>query len=760
MASNHILLIKKPSLKIRIIKIAVPALLVAALVLAVWIKQRSNQAETSDKIDSSTVHNIASFIPNADQYVDKLIAESENYELYLDGVNLSITIKDKNTGATLDSTVQSEDENSSKQWIGFMKSGIVLDTIERANDEGQVDLINNVNQILIEDTENGIHAQVQFPEQGFSFEVFIGLKGDALVVEIPEESIVERKAETYIEAINVFPFLGYSHLGEKAGYMFIPDGNGALIDLNDKEGRLTGGYSEMVFGTDIGFKESETQSLLWGQFQTVNESENIMAPVFGMVHTEDRIGYLGIIEEGLERASIEAYPNGVKVDYNRIYSRFLLRKLYKQPTSESDSGTITQVEQDRTHYNIKVRYQLVNGEHANYTGLAIEYREYLLQEGGLTVRDNSYHTRIDFLGSEREDWLIFKRKVAMTTVDDIRNISRDLKSEGISNILSLYKGWQSGGLNQLPITSYKADSAIGGTSDLTKLIKELKDEGSRLYLYQDALRINPDENNTTFNVVKRVNKRRYEEPTYQQVYENFLFLIPSRTDYYLEKLREEYQKKGVMGISLSGISNTVFSYSYSGNYYSRPDTMETYSSVIATMDREFELILEQPFSYLWKYSDAFIDMPVGTSNYNFIDEEIPFLSMVLKGIVPMYSEYLNYEANKQEFFLQLVEMGIYPSFFITQEESSKLIYTNSSDVYSSEYSIYKSDIIEFSNALKTVNSAVLDAYIIGHERMDNGVTVVSYDNGVKISVNYSNNDQTVDGFTVEARSYKVGEAGD
>ena len=37
--------------------------------------------------------------------------------------------------------------------------------------------------------------------------------------------------------------LGYSYLDEKEGYMLLPDGNGALIYLDDKEGRFNTGYT-------------------------------------------------------------------------------------------------------------------------------------------------------------------------------------------------------------------------------------------------------------------------------------------------------------------------------------------------------------------------------------------------------------------------------------------------------------------------------------------------------------------------------------
>lgn len=753
MVSNKISPIRK-----KIVTAFLFVLIIAAILVASAI-HRNGKKSNSDNANNQKGQALAE-IPasNAEDYNNTLIAENDNYELYLSGPTLSVSMKDKKTGEILETTVAEDDGKSNKQWKGFMKSGVVLNVIDGLNDAVQADLINSKTEIAIAKIDSGFHAYVSFPDLGFTFQMSVTLEEDSLVVKIPDESITETMDKYHIGAINVFPFMGYSYLGEKEGYMFIPDGNGALIYLNDKEGRLTGGYSQMIYGDDIGFKDSITASLLWDHFQTVNDAENIMAPIFGMVHTADKIGFLGIIESGAQRASIEAYPNGVTLDYNRIYAKFLIRKVYMEPTSNSNTGMIEQIEEDRTHSDIQVRYCFVGGDAANYSGLAVKYRDYLINEGGIPTKDYSYHTRVDFLGSEREDWLIFKKKVTMTTVDNIREIFSDLNGEGITDIMSIYKGWQSGGLNAVPITKYKADGSIGGTSDLTALIKEAKKSGNQLYLYQDALKINPDEYNTTFNVVKRVDKRLFEEPTYKTVYEDFLYLIPKRSNYYIDKTIKDYSKNKITDIALAGITNHIYSYSYSGKYYSRTDTMNDYVDITSKMDEDYNLLLEQPFSYLWKYTDAFLDMPVGSSNYNFIDEDIPFLSIALKGVIPMYSEYMNFEANKQEFYLNLIEMGIYPSFYITYEDSSKLIYTNSADIYSSKYSIYKNDIIEYSKTMKEVNDAVQDAFIIGHQRLDSGVTVVSYDNGINVYINYSEEDKVVDGYTVEAMSYKVGEA--
>lgn len=751
----------------RIMKKSIPVFVIIILILAAVIVQKANESKKSALYPGKQDINYPA--ANAGEYKNTLVAENEAYALYLDGPTLSITIKDKMTGKVLKSTVDADDEKSNKQWKGFMKSGIVLDIIDGKgkNDALQADLINNASSIAIEKIPNGFHAYVSFTDYEFYFQLYVTLEGDSLKVEIPESLIIENRTkytaqdsgkEYYIGAINVFPFLGSTYLGETPGYMLLPDGNGSLIYLNDKEGKITGGFSRMFYGEDIGFKESEVVSLLWSMYYTVNKEESLMAPIFGMVHTEDQLGFLGVIEGGAERASLEAYPNGVKIDYNRIYPKFILRKVYVQPTSQSDAGgSVKLVEEDRSHSDIKINYCLVNGDAANYSGLANRYRDYLLQESGLSMKDSSYHTRIDFLGTEREEGPLAKKTVTMTTTDDIRDIYQDLDTAGVTDLFSVYKGWQTGGLYKVPVKSYKADRAIGGTKELTKLMREVNESGKQLYLYQDALRINPDEYNATFNVVKRVNKRLYKDYDYAQVYDEFRYMTPARSNYFLERLKEDYLDKGIKDISLSGISGTIFSFSYSGKYYSRKDTMTQYINTISGMDQDFDLVLRQPNYYLWSYTDAFLDMPIGSSTYNYEDEDIPFLSMVLKGVAPMYSEYVNFEAKKQEFKLKLIEAGVYPSFYITKEDSSKLIYTNSAQIYSSKYTTYKADIIQFNEEFKQISTAVADAFIIKHERLDNGVTVVSYDNGINIYINYSNSDQTVDGYLIEAMGYKVGE---
>lgn len=685
----------------------------------------------------------------------KLVAENENYALYMKEEGLTVIVYDKAAGTYMESAVSNDDGKNNAMWMGAMQSALVLNLIYSNVDTQQADLINDDITQEVTYTDNGFTARIYWNSYRLGMTLEVSLNEDGITARIPDESIVE-DGDTYIGTIALYPYLGYSYLDDREGYMLLPDGNGALIYLDDKEGRFNTGYTGVIYGMDAGFEESDTTRLWRDKYEMVNEANNVLAPVFGMAHTSEGIAYLAVVEEGDQRAAVEASPNGVSIDYNRIFVRFTERRLYTQPTSNnSTSGSFRLVEADRSHSDLQVRYLFLSGDQANYCGMANAYRNYLLSDGFLTAVPDEYRTRVDFLGTEREAWIVGTSSVVMTTVEDIREIYDDLERQGVSGLLSVYKGWQKGGLYDIPIVGYKADSGIGGTKRLTELIKEADSRGIKMYLYNDAMRINPSEQNAAFNVVKKINKRKLEEETHKDVYGRFMWLTPAKTDTVLDKFLKSYTKNGVSGLALGGISDTLYSYNYSGTFYTRHQCAESYYDTVAKADGSADLLLQQPFAYLWDHTEGFLDMPLYTSSYIFEDESVPFLSIALRGILPVYSEYVNFEANKQEFFLKLVETGTCPSFYITKESAADLIYTNSSNIYSSEYSVYRDDIISYTKELEAVHGKTAGAVIREHEIRGNGITIVTYDNGVKIYLNYSTEEQSADGRTLKGMSYEV-----
>lgn len=692
----------------------------------------------------------------------RVVAESSNYRMYYYEPRFSIILENKVTGKLIESTLSDEkdDGNSNATWNAYMKSGIVLNAIIGTISTYQADMVSTENTIKTTDITNGISAEIYFKgEYNFGLTVEVTLDDTGLKVHVPNDSIKEDNEGAYIASVSLFPFMGYTFLDSQNGYMLVPDGNGALINLNNKEGRYSTGFSQMIYGQDDGFDNSYVESLLWDRYDIVRDSNLVIAPIFGMAHLDDQEAYLAVVEDGATRASVEVQPNGASVNYNRCFARFILRTVYSQPlNSSSTGGSVMMAEGNRSSTDLTVRYLLLSGEDANYSGMAEAYRNYLLDNGLVSKQDTSYRSRVDFLGTDRETFMFGTRAVTMTTVDDIREIYKELQDEGVESALTVYKGWQKGGLYNTPVTRYKADSHIGGNSALTGLIKDSAANDYNVYLYNDALDLNAGTNSMTFNAVKMINKKTLTIDTHQQVYDTFYYQLPKKAQSSLDKFVSSYTKKGVENLALSGITNKLFSYSSKGEFYGRQDTADIYAETISKIDESTSLIMEQPFAYLWKNTEAFLDMPLGTSDYMYLDEEVPFLSMVLKGVIPMYSEYVNFEANKTKFFLEMVESGVYPSFYLTYENSSALIYTNSSDLYSTQYDTYRDSLIQYDKELRELTGKIDGACIAKHEKLDSGVVRVTYDNGVAIYVNYTENDVTEDGLVVGAMSYKVGDA--
>jgi hypothetical protein len=688
----------------------------------------------------------------------QLVAKTETHALYLMADKLSIIVEDLKTGSKMYSTMQEEDETiNTAAWKTFVQSGITLEFIKGTNlVPERVDLVKGAPQVTLGYLENGFVARVYYEELSLGYDVAVTLDGSGLVVEVPESGIIEATDDYKIGNLYVFPFLGYSRKTEQEGYMFIPDGTGALIYLEDNNNKFKQPYSEKIYGVNAGIDDPYVVSLFNGR-DPVNPSEKIIAPIYGKVHTDDAMALFAIVESGQASATIEAYPNGAITQYDWITSFFVYRQVYNQLTSQS-TGTMPVRQKERNHFDIRIHYEFLSGDAANYVEMAKFYRSYLLDSQKISQGDTTFNMKLDFYGGEQENWLLFKRMVPMTTTEQVEEILEQLESRGVTDILGVYQGWQKKGVfGGLPVTAFNPERQLGGKSGMEQLLQTAKDLEMDFYLYTDPLRMNPDSNaGAARQSMKKLNKRLFNEEVYKLVYRNFYYLLPERSLSYMEKGLDSFEKAGVNHLYLTGITNQLFSYLQNNEIYDRQDTQKTYETAINLYDQQFKLILDQPFDIYWQHADAVANIPTETSKYVFTDEEIPFFPIVLGGIIPMYSEYGNFQANQETFRLKLIEQGIYPSFLLTYEDPSLLINTNSNHIYSSKFEFYEEMLVTYHEEMKALSlyrdGALIDGYV-----KENGVSKVSYDNGRVLYVNFNDDAVTIDGITIDAMSYKVGE---
>ena len=572
----------------------------------------------------------------------------------------------------------------------------------------------------------------------------------------PEGDVKELSENSYtVAGIYVFPCLGYSYMGEDEGYMIVPDGQGAIIQLVNNEKRFKSPYSRQVYGTNIG-----VDGAVYGE--TTIPVENVIMPIFGMVHTADEIGFLGVIEEGDYAANIMAYMNGNTVsNFDWVCAKYTYRLVYNQPMGMNGSaaaGTVpTRTEKPRA-FDVVQHFLLADGEDANYAGLAVAYRDYLIGKGTFAkASDRPFDVQLDFLNMERENYVFGKQDVVMTSFEKVGEILRELKAGGVNEMSVVLRGWQENGLTGgVPVEKLNPAKSLGGKKGLKELREYAEAEGIDLALEADVLSLNVETHPTlTYSAFKQITSATWQRPTFGKVYGTLQYLTPSVSADKAETLVKDLVKENVKGVSFTGITQLLADFFYKDKYHDTAEMAGIYKDILSHAGEQLTVTLSSPNAYLWPYADVITDLPIGGSDHTYTDAEIPFLAIALSGQVPYYAEYVNFQANTKEFFLRLMEQGARPAFLLTWEDPIELQDTNSSGIYSSMYELYRNMIQTWYQDLSQLNAAVGEkGMIVNHER--NGSMVrVTWDNGTQVYLNFGDKEATFDDVTLGKLEWKV-----
>ena len=603
---------------------------------------------------------------------------------------------------------------------------------------------------------------VELPiDQVASFKINLytsAIAADGSDVRVPVDSVVELSPNSYTTAgIYLYPFLGYSYMGEDEGYMIVPDGQGAIIKLENNEGRYKNPFTRQVYGTNIG-----VVGVNYAAMQTTNPVENAIMPIYGMVHTADQIGFLGVIEEGDFAATIMAYMNGNTVsNFDWICAKYTYRLVYNQPMGMNGSaaaGTVPTRTEKVRDMDIKQHFLLEDGETANYAGLAVAYRDYLIgKETFAKASDRPFDVQLDFLGLERENYIFGTQDVVMTSFEDVRTILEDLRTDGVDEMSVVLRGWQDEGLTGgVPLEGFDVADALGGESGLTDLSSYAESRGIDFALEADVLSLNPDTHRTlTYSAFKLITSATWERPTFGKVYGTLRYLTPSVSAEKAADVVAELKENRIKGVSFRGITEVLADFYYKDAYHDTTEMAQIYTGIVKDAGEKMTVTLSAPNAYLWPYADVITDLPIGGSYHTYTDAEIPFLAIALSGQVPYYAEYVNFQANTHEFFLHLMEQGARPAFLLTQEDPIELQNTNSANIYSSKYELYESIIQTWYKDLSALYEAVgEDGVIVNHERSGEMVRV-TWDNGTQVYLNFGDKEASFGDVTLDTMKWKV-----
>ncbi len=598
----------------------------------------------------------------------------------------------------------------------------------------------------------------QFP--CFSVMMNYYLEDGALKVDIPAGDISYDRDSFILTQLRIMPFLGAGMVGEE-GYVFIPDGSGALVPFNN-DGKISAVYTaNRTYGPDGAEAKIDRGSNYY-------EYRN---PVFG-IKTGDHAVF-GMVTDGDATTMICNQVGNITHSYNTAYATFILSQ-----NAQYESYTMEQapwVQYDRKGYNgmISLSYYLLTGEKADYVGMAEIYRDHLLsmRDKKETKKETDLPIFIETLGTVGNNTRILGipgyRNVEVTSYGEAAEMLKELVSLGLSNIKLRYLAWYNNGFYTSVPTGIDLERKAGSKRELKKLEKTANELGCELYMDMALLTaatvggFDPGYIISEDGIRDLFQKQAYYpfyNPTLEKVIGWKYCMNPKKVLSYYETMTGDYDKYGVQNISLSDLGTVLNSNYKKSDYTNRQESLEIMKEVMRRAADGYDSILvEEGNAYTLPYVDHILGIPTTNSGYTVEEKSVPFIQIALHGIVDYAGEPLNLSASYREELLKNLEYGCVPYFRLCDADGSvlKKSFIVEENLYDVDYDKWKSEVAKVYAEMNGVLGKVSDSFITDHEDLGNGLFVTAYDNGYRIFVNYGELDAVAGGQVVPAKGYTV-----
>lgn len=590
---------------------------------------------------------------------------------------------------------------------------------------------------------------VGFTPLNFSFQFVVELTESGLLASIPYDSIQEDEdnvQNVQLSSLIIFPALGATHMDDIPGYMVIPDGVGALIRYDDKEGRFLSPFEERFFGQNPGVRTAR---------QPVT-SEPLSMPIFGAVHGVQQNGFLAVLEEGAMSARLMAFPNGANnLPYNLIFSKFDLRQVYRQSfSSDRSGGALRVVEASRS--DMTIRYDFLDGQEADYMGIARRYQAWLVEQGILSRIVPTHDVspiHIQYLMADSRPSFIGKEIIPMSTFDDVLQMHQHFLEAGLTHQHISLLGWNQGGYSgQLPST-IRHERSLGSTRSFESLLTTLN-EDAHVMLVNNYIHSSNGASRVTFrtDVAQGVDRFKMVQTCEMCVYDRLYTLFPTRTRQMALNDLEAYQRLGV-SVLFESLGQTLFS-TFDRSLSLREDQASLYLDILEAYDDHAQMNFAH--AWAWTNMEHMFDLPLFNSQLSYYDDLVPLLPTVLSGHVNMFSRFLNFNSLGQEQLLRLIEFGIHPAFILSAERASTLVGTDLENMFATHFDAWEGTVIEQHAFIDDALRHVQGASMVSRDVLAYGIVRVQYDNGVHFILNYTAQPFTYDDVVVSPLSVVIG----
>lgn len=567
------------------------------------------------------------------------------------------------------------------------------------------------------------------------------------------------------------------------GYIFIPDGSGALIRFDDIKYYNSTYYFD-VYGDP--FRKTDYTVAEWSDNIYIQEKDmvplkQIMMPVWGVAYGNNQDAFVAYVKQGAEYLGIEfegRSTGSAGFEYSKVKPRFERNRKYNYYIDGRAQDQILTADENYD-YDIEVKYDFLHGDGsdgtapANYIGMALKYRDYIVSEGlvktNVTIKNGP---RVDFLVCDVKNGLFGYSEVIGADTDDIKNIFNDLNSNNVKNINSSLFGWQDGGVSTSNPGKADFNSNAGGKKGFQSVVDLAETLGYDISFQTQYGMINGAQFNAVGAYCVKALSRDYSSFVVSDMTKPITwwhYTNPNVAMSWLNDQADVLTTLGDVGITINGVSTNL-----TPDYEKKIDyamSANIATNGTAKASQKVTLGADNPNFYLWKNLDNFYDIPVYNSQYLAETDSVPFLEIVLSGLVNLYAPYANLSFYDTKAMLKMVEYNLNPSFMITAESNIDLNYTNSRDYFSTSYADYRDLIIEMNEKVVSILNAVQGKTIVNRIVVEDetdgelGLYIneyAVYENGkiddstrVKVAINYLDRAITYKGVVIQPLSAMI-----
>ncbi len=712
---------------------------------------------------------------------DKFIAENDNFKLEFNEVTMGVVLTDKNTGKVYGTSPLEEGGIKYNDFGIPLKRHPQLESVlyikyynkktNNANEtaisqtaimyEKEDDPYTKEGRVVFERIKNGVKVEYYFDGAEIMVPLTYTLRDEGLAITINTDEIQEN--DNMLLSVSLAPMF-CSADNKKDGYLFYPSGSGALVYTKEISGQGES-FSSEIYGVDAS-KE------VWDKIST---EKAVRLPVFG-AKTEDQ-AVVGIIEKGAESAYMDMKVGSTSIGYSAVYPTFQVRgytdnikELYNNRYYE---GQVYADQILSTPFTV-CYYPLAN-EKANYNTMAEVYRDYLNKTEGKVTADSVSTLDITMVGGAmiQKSFLgiPYKDLYKTTTVTQAQNIMNDLNKKGVKVSNLNLTGFGQNGLDSNKLGGgFTVDSNLGNADQLKKLNNTLKKRGTNLYFDFDIVGFTQTANgyDSYFDAAIRANRKIAKLYNFdiailgRETNNAYSILKRAKLSTAANDAFEAVKKLNVGGIGFSSLSSVSYSdYADKENtkYYAKSGMASQVSKIYELSGKnKVNILSSDANAYAAANSNLVLNIPTFSTGSYLFDVDIPFYAMVFRGRTAISGDSLNLATDSNLQLLRSIESGAGLAYTLTNNYSTQLLDSTSTVFYNSLYRDLKKQIVNNYNKVSDFYEKVGNSKIANHIIHENGLRETVFENGVKVYVNYLNQDLTTENGVVKAKSFLVGEA--